>query len=966
MFRRLLGAPAAGAREAADAGLLEHASQLLLAGDNRGAIQAYRDYLKTDPYNVVALNDMGACLADVGDEEQAVAAFELAYSLDDTFIPAMVNRAKLLNDRHRSDEALELLRRAKVGDPTFTHTHAVYAGVLLKRGLTTEARQWQLKAWLAHFDNVRAANSHLFWMGYDDVPEEQLAAEHRFWAETLRPIDHDPPARIRAAWRPGAPRRIRIGYWSPDFRSHAVRFFFRPLLEHQDTSRFEVFLYHDYPGGDAQTKLIEAAAEHFHRVHDLTDDDLRQLIASHELDVLVDLAGHTSHNRIPLLQCRLARLQVNALGYPPTTGLRSVDAKLIDRHVLTADAALYYTERPMALPSSFWCFDPLEEVPLPGEPPVLANGHVTFGSVGNVAKITPAVAQAWRQILARVPGSRLQIRSITFLDEGAERLTRERLASYGLPGDRIDFQRPLGGKEFFASYDGIDIVLDTFPFNGGTTSCFAAYMGVPIVTVTGRSLIGRMGLSVLTNVGIGHLSAADVPSYVECAVQLAADVGFLRTFKREARGRFRAGALGDGKLFAAEFEQACEALLAEQAEGRAAYKMEVPTLPAAEIMRRAYDVLRAGQVEAGQRILAHCLEHYPRTGAAHLLKAQLMVWGGRVDLAIAATERALSELSQADRDAALAALARMHLLQEDRQGAARALERLAQAEPADPFDAMQVALYRACIGGDTVEAPTALPPAGRILMLVPCDDAFRFDVQRAQLERDCVCPPGWQLDVQRCPEQGRLQAYRDALGGDCDVVVLVQKNVQVCHAFFIANVLEALESADIVGCTGARRWSRLDWRTDDFAQKAGGFIGRSSERGEGYELHILGPGARVQDGMAVLNGSLLAIRTRGRPAPAFDEDLLGAETLLEEAWTQAAAQAGWRLAAHGDLGLFIDADVALDSSNRTEARMHFNDQRGFDPFASVRDDHVSVSAPAASLAEAAAIGQRYFGNRSRP
>jgi predicted O-linked N-acetylglucosamine transferase (SPINDLY family) len=972
------GKPAARSKEAADEAVHERAQQMMQAGDVRGAIRAYREYLLYDPSNVRVLNDLGACLAEIGDVAQAASVFELAYSLDDTFIPAMVNHAKLLHDHNKSEEALEFLRRAKVSAPNFTHVDAVYAGILLKKGDTTAARAFALKAWLGGFDNLRSANSHLFWIGYDDLDEVAVAAEHRFWAETLRPLTEPepqddlppPPAPADTATAPVAPpaqpgeRRIRIGYWSPDFRNHSVRYFSRPLIQGHDRSRFELFLIHDIPARDVQTDRFEALADHFYSVADLTDAELRRFLRSLDLDVLVDLAGHTSHNRLSLLQYRMARLQINALGYPPTTGLTSMDAKLVDRHVLTEEASSVYVEQPLVLPSSFWCFDPMEPAPVADAPPFAANGYVTFGCVGNIAKITERVARSWIRILEQVPGSRLLVRSVSFADPLAERALRDRLAAWQLPMDRVDVRPPEGSTAFFTSYNGIDIILDTFPFNGGTTSCFATYMGVPVVTLYGRSLLSRMGLSIMTNLGAADLAVADLDAYVEAAVRLANDPGRVARFKREARERYKGAPLGNGQLFAREFEMACIDLLAQVDAGVGRPATRVPMLPAGEIVRRAYTIMRYSQPEAAQRVLAHCLREYPDAGAAHLLQAQILVWAGLLDQAVAQVQEQLPRFPVGDQVPGWISLARMHLLQQDRGAVSEALQRLGQLEVHDEFDRLQVRLYRACVDSAPPGSPAAAPAAEgacRMLFVVPCDSRPQFELLRQQIEECCACPPGWSLQFSRCGEQDRVAAYRAAMARtDVDVVVLLQKNVQIHQPAFVREVAAAMAQADMVSCGGAHRWARLDWRFDDFGQKAGGFMGVSSEREELVELHLLGLGTQtVVHGLAILDAAVLAVRG-GREPPPFDEALLGSDGLMEEVWSHAAGRAGWRLAAHRNLGVFLDKDVEIDSSNRTEARLHCNEQQGFDPFESLRDDLTSLSAPVASAAEAVAVCGTYF------
>jgi protein O-GlcNAc transferase len=958
LVKKWIGDARPNAVRGPDSALLEKAQQLMLAGDNQGAIKAYRQYLETDPYNVSALNDLGACLVDTGDLVAAVSSLELAYTLDDTFVPAMTNYAKLLNDHYsRGGDALKLLRRAKIARPEFMHTEAVYAGVCFKRGEGAKATRFQQRAWLANFDTLRIANGVMFWGAYD-ATEAQTAAEHRFWAETLRPLE-----KAGSDFVPRPPGdRIRIGYWSPDFRGHSVRFFFRPLLENHDRSRFEVVLFHDCPLPDEQTQKIRAAAEHFHDVHEMNDATLREFIREQQLDIIVDLAGHTSFNRLPLLQERLATLQVNALGYPPTTGLASVDAKLIDRHVATADDSRYYAEKPMVVAGSFWCYDPMEDVEEPAEPPVLRNGFVTFGCVGNIAKITADLLAAWKTILERVPDARLLLRSINFEDQIAVEAMRSTLAQAQIPLERVELLPPKGGAAFYTSYHEIDLILDTFPFNGGTTTCFATYMGVPVVTLAGESLVSRMGLSVMTNLGAPELAVRSIDEYVERAVAVARDTAFLAAFRRQARERYRSSALGNGRIFAKEFEDACEAMLAEKRTGSFSYRPQVPSLPEKEVMRRAYAVIRRGQIDAAERVLAYCLRCYPESGKPHLLKAQMLVWGRHYLQALQYVEDRMATFAASDRASALLVVARLHLLLVDRAAAGKALAAVRELRVEDPFDRLQVDFLAACAAPRQLASPQAAHEPETVLFVVPCDDAARFERLRAHVASTCLCPEGWQVRFERCAEDARIGAYDASLRADsASIVVLLQKNVEIHSDSFLLDAQAALQGADIIGCVGARRWTRLDWRLDEFEQKAGSFATLSSEREGMVEVHWFGPGREVLvGGLAVLDGSVLVLRPAPGGYPPFDEKLLSAGTLLEEAWVFECARHGRRLAVHRNFGAFIDSSVALDESDRTEARVHYALERSFDPFAAESDDYFSVSGPAADAAEAVAVCRTYL------
>lgn len=935
----------------------EAAVALMRRGDLHGAIVAFRAHLKTDPYNVMALNDLGVCLSDTGKIQEASATFELAYSLDDTYVPVIVNHGKLLNDRRKSSEALPFLRQAKISEPEFSHVDAVFAGLCLTLGDPARARHFQLQAWLANFDNLRLANCYLFYGTYDDIDESLMAAEHRFWAETVMPLTAAPAD--LGPLIPKVEKKIRIGYWSPDLRNHSVRYFFRPLLENHDTAQFETYLYHDFPSQDAQTALLKAACSQFFDVSELSDADLCTLVKSHQLDILVELAGHSSNNRINLLQQRLATAQITGLGYPPTTGLKTIDAKVLDRYVVTPDSQRYYAEAPLVMPSSFWCFDPMEDAPITLEPPLVKNGYVTFGCIGNIAKITAPVLNCWCDLLTRVPDSQLLIRSISFEDKAALEAMQGRLTEAGFDMTRITLFGPAGGADFFGSYNAIDIVLDTFPFNGGTTTCFATYMGVPVVSMVGHSLVSRMGKSILSNLGVPGLVVEDTQAYTARAVALAGDIVFLQNFRREVRARFQESSLGNGKLFAVDFEAACKELLREKMSGVLPYRHNIPLLSANEIVKRAYAVLRRGQTEAAQRIVDHCLLHYPNSGSAHLLVTQLWTTEHRFEEAIDYLQEKLAAFTTPEQISVLIHLVRLNLLVDRKDQATQVVDRLIHMQLDDDFDRLQFSLYTACLTeldkAPKVSAPTDVQR--HILILIPCDSVERFNSMQLQVQSICGCPRGWSVVYRRCNEAGRIAAYTTALNDDAiDVLVMAQKNLEIHNPLFFVEAAKALETCDVVGLAGATRWSRMYWRSDAFACKAAGFLLASSEIAGFVEVQWLGfgAGALVHD-MAVLDGSLLAVNPKRLNTVEFDEKIISAVQLLEEDWTHTAYQAGLKLAVHRNLGVLIDQSIALDARYHSAGRVRCAEKLGFDPFAVIKDDNMLVSAPISSAVEAVQV-----------
>ncbi|WP_374317899.1 hypothetical protein [Aquabacterium sp.] len=936
-------------------GRLEKAEALMAEGDFRGAAEVYKGYLEEHPDHVGALNNYGAALGNMGDQAGAVAQFEKAYTLDDTYLPTLTNYAGSLADRKKSDEAERLLRQAWSCEPWFARVGLNYSAICLNRGEADRAVFFQLESWLANFDSLRHANGMMFKSAYADLPEAHLAGEHLLWGETLKQqanASEDVGEFVGEDW--SGKRRIRVGYWSPDLRNHSVRYFFRPLLEGHDTEQFEIHVYHDFHAEDAQTELMKAASEHFHDVYELNDRDLRDLMRSHQLDVLVELAGHTSANRLPMLQNRLARVQLSGIGYPPTTGLREVDGKFVDPFILTDEADAFYTEEPFVLPNSFWCFDPKEDALINEEPPVERNGFVTFACVGNIAKMNGRIFGAWRQILDAVPRSRLLIRSISFEDQAALKKISAILEKAGLPLDRIDIKLPEGGKAFFDSYNEIDIILDTYPFNGGTTTCFATYMGVPVVTLYGQSLLSRMGLSIVANLGYPELAVPCEAEYVSVAIKIASDPAYIRRFRSEVRGRFQSSSIGSGKLFASDVEGVMRQWVTRADEGELQHVHRVHALPEGELISRAYKAAAYGKKESAERIIQHCFRHYPNSGGAHLFMAQQLASDG-VDKAIEYLQSKLPILtSESDVVAALVVLCNWGMRTEQPTVVSEAKRRLAELDISDVIDRMQVDCL--LLDGDAIadagmSPMTSVERAKQVVFVVACDDQVHFDQVCANLHQLFPAGGRFVLKVVRTDLDRRSLAYQKAMDdATADIVVFMHGHVNVVDAGFLPKVEALLHDTDVVGFAGAELWDRFNWRDAGFARKFGGFMSPADESGYG-DVKLVGDARTLaRHGLAVLDGGLLAFCPATMRDIELDDEMIGGETLLEEEWVLRAGRSGIRLSAHRNLGVVVGVPPEGKSINAAPARMHAIEKLGLDPFDIRTPDRMFVSVPVASMA----------------
>ena len=368
----------------------------------------------------------------------------------------------------------------------------------------------------------------------------------------VRPYAHDNVAR-------SLQKKLRIGYISPDFREHSVSYFLPPLLRHFDGEQFIVFCY--------ATGRSDAVTERL-RTRRVTWRDLRgrpprtaaRLIAEDKIDILVDLSGHSQDNTLPIMAYRPAPVQISGIGYINTTGMSAIDYFLSDEICIPkgdAAAEIGFTEQILRLPHSHLCYVPEEIRAMPEagyEPPLRKNGYVTFGSFNNFAKVTDEMLLLWRGILESVRGSKLVIKGkICSIDSGIS-FAKKRLSMLNYDLTRVEF-RPYS-PDYLEQYRDIDIALDTAPYNGGLTTCEALYMGVPVISLRGRTHGSRFGASILTNAGVRELIVENDINYVRRAVQLAESPKLLEAYHMGLRANMKRSPLMDTQGYMNELESA--------------------------------------------------------------------------------------------------------------------------------------------------------------------------------------------------------------------------------------------------------------------------------------------------------------------------------------------------------------------------------------------------------------------------
>lgn len=537
-----------------DAVLARNVGILLMRARRRlESAQAFNRALTLDPSDVDACLHMGHVLRTMGSATLACQLYEKWLDQNAPHAAVMRSLAALLTRDGHIDRALPWAQKAADMDLD-PHALIQVGSTLMQARRMVEAMDYCRRA--IDLSNRKANTYSTALLGsnylYED-PQKVLDIHAEFGRQLDAPDQPEP------TWRPvAAAERLRVGFVSGDFVRHSVSYFIGPVLEHIDKRRFEVTCYHNLAFGDEVTERMKTYADHWVECEGLSDAHLRQRIIDDGMHLLIDLAGLTSNSRSTMFARRCAPVQLNYLGYPTLTGVPAIDFRITDVVIDPGDMPEHSSELPLCLSRSMFCYRP-DENPVIAPPPVLPAGHITFGSFNNIAKVTDHTLELWARVMAGVPGSRLLLKSQS-MAQAANRLNIEKfMAERGIAADRLTLQPWAARKaSHLLMYNEVDIALDPFPYNGATTTCEALWMGVPVVTLRGRTHTSRMGASILNAIGRPDWVADTDDDYVSTITRLAADVNALAQWRLEAREVIAASALLDEVGFTREFESLLE------------------------------------------------------------------------------------------------------------------------------------------------------------------------------------------------------------------------------------------------------------------------------------------------------------------------------------------------------------------------------------------------------------------------
>jgi protein O-GlcNAc transferase len=535
------------------------------------AADAYQQAIRLKPDYAEAYNNLGSILQKQDRLKQAIAHCQQAVSIKPDFAEAHGNLGNAFYALGRLDEAVAACRRALEIKPDSAETYNSLGNALRELGRLDEAAacgrqalqlmpefaeacnnlgntlqaQGKLEEAIACYrqvlsinpDSAIAYSNLLYTMQYmDSVTPAETFSEHQRYAEHFE-------TPLKAHWPSHAnnrdpERRLRIGYVSADFYNHAVAFFIEPILANHDKSQVEIYCYYNHIKRDANTDQIAAHADHWLTCSKINDEQLAERIRADGIDILVDLSGHTGYNRLPVFARKPAPVQVTWIGYPGSTGLSAMDYRITNEGVDPPGLTeRYHSESLIRLPDTSVAYRSESGCPPVSPLPALTTDEFVFASLNNLIKINPSVVKLWARILGALPHAKLMLANVT--DSGVQQRMVELFGEAGVPEDRLILQPRMSLNDYLALHHKIDLALDPFPYNGGTTTMHSLWMGVPVITMAGEHMASRCAVPLLSRVGLSEFITHNEEEYLQRAIQMAQDLPRLDRIRQSVRDSMR-------------------------------------------------------------------------------------------------------------------------------------------------------------------------------------------------------------------------------------------------------------------------------------------------------------------------------------------------------------------------------------------------------------------------------------------
>lgn len=529
------------------------ATVLLEIGKLDEAAACFKASVDLNPNIPEAHNNLGNALMGLGLYEEAERSFRKSIDLKPDYFEALNNLGNCLRQLGRLIEAETRYREAIRLEPNYVEAHNNIGNVLQDLGRHDEAIA-SYRDCVARDQGYALAYSNLLYcQNFGDATDIGLAvAQAKEFGERLSAMAH-PKCAPNNSTEPFG--KLRIGFVSGDFKRHPVGYFIQGLLKNLDRDEFEIVGFPSNAFSDDLTETIRDFCSEWIPIYGMDDALAAETISRQGIHVLFDLSGHTAHNRLSVFAYKPAPVQVSWLGYFATTGLPEMDYFLGDPVMCPVEEEAHFSEKVWRLPETWLCLEPPVEKVQTLPIPALENGHITFGCFGNLAKMGPKVVETWAAILKRVPDSKLFLKSKQLSEPKLVENTQKQFLQHGIEPNRLVLEPPSSRLDYFHAYNQIDIVLDTFPYPGGTTSVDALWMGKPVLTLKGDRFLSHLGESIVTNAGLKGWIAKDHEDYIEKAMSFAADRNDLAKLSRSLREIVLKTPLFDTERFARGFSR---------------------------------------------------------------------------------------------------------------------------------------------------------------------------------------------------------------------------------------------------------------------------------------------------------------------------------------------------------------------------------------------------------------------------
>ena len=519
----------------------------------------YKKMINLDPHQAKGYYNLGMLFEKQKDLDNAINYFKKAISINPKYIEVYINLALVLKNSGKILEANEEIDKALLIDQNNIEALNNLGNILLLQGKIDEAVDVVKKGLKIDPKSISLHNNKNYYLNFSNLyTKDFIFNEHIEFDKQFGNLNQK--LNFSNIKKKIGKDKINIGYVSGDFKQHSVSFFFQPLLENHDREKFNIYCYSNNKFSDNITLKIKSLSKKWTEIFDKPDNEVFDIILNDKIDILVDLSGHTRGNRLIVFAKKPAPIQITWLGYPNTTGLSSIDYRFTD--MITdpiGQTEKYYSENLYRLPNNFLCFTGEEETEFIREIPFVRNKYITFGSFNNFSKITDETIKTWSSILNIIPNSRLVLK--TSRDNLEFNRYIKLFSNEGVEKKRIDYINRISNyRDHLELYNKIDIALDTFPYNGTTTTFEALWMGVPVITKKGNSHVSSVGASILTNIGLQNFIAKDSNQYIDLAKKNSTDIDYLKVLRLSLREKLKKSSLCDGVTFAKDVENAYKSI----------------------------------------------------------------------------------------------------------------------------------------------------------------------------------------------------------------------------------------------------------------------------------------------------------------------------------------------------------------------------------------------------------------------